>query len=146
VNASVQQVFQLITDIGNWKSWTNVKASRVLTPTGWKKGALILFIPSIFNNLLGLPLVCKIYEHEENRLIKWGIKLGSSEIIHQFTFSSEGENKCSVHQEEWASGVMYLASKPIEKFIENFDIQMGNDLVSHFAWLSQILKKILSKS
>lgn len=132
VNAPVEQAFQLITDIKNWKSWTHVNASYVLSPGGWKKGAMMVFFP-VVSGLPWPPVLCKIYASETNHLIQWGMKLGPSEIIHQFTFQPNGSQQCTVHQEEWASGLVHLVTKPIGKFIGEFDDQMGKDLVQYFA-------------
>ncbi len=126
IAAPGEKVFEFFTRIEQWTSWATgiKKASRRAPGSQWGVGFKLSFVP----NFLPVPLVAKVLDYHENRLIEWGFDSPVARIAHRFDFEPVGADRCRVRHREHAAGLLGLFSRPLKEALERFDRGLADDL------------------
>jgi hypothetical protein len=129
VTAGLDTVRTLLADIDGWPSWTPGlrelrRAAGPITPGVRFK--MVFPVP-----ILGAVAVpCELYVYEPTR-IEWGGGLGSSIIRHRFELEViDGGTR--VRQLEYASGVLALLARPIERGAHRQDRRWSDAIATRF--------------
>jgi hypothetical protein len=134
VDASTGAVYDLLTDIDGWSTWTPglVRVKRKASGP-WAVGQrFTMYIkPASFHP--PLPIPCETYELSPNRIV-WGGGIPGSVIRHSFEIEPLGEHRSRVRQYEFATNLLAALTLIAEPGIYKHDLRMQNalrDKLSH---------------
>jgi hypothetical protein len=77
------------------------------------------------------PVPCTLLKLEPT-LIEWGGGAGGSVIRHRFELEATGSATCRVRQLEYATGLLALLTRPIEKIARRHDLAWSHALERRF--------------
>jgi len=127
MGAPVEDVFAFFKKVEEWPSWgTGIKQASRKGDADWGRGFRLGFTP----DFLPIPLMTKVIDYEEGRLIEWGLRTPVAAVVHRFEFEPLGESNSSVRQLEYAQGLLAVLLRPLKGKIEAFDRQLSDDLVA----------------
>lgn len=133
VDAPVEAVMALLTDLDNWPSWTPG-----LTAVTRKSGEPV-HVGSRFTMHVKpapfhppLPVACKMLRMEPT-LIEWGGDMLRSIVRHRFELSALGPIKTRVRQFEYATNVVALLGRIAEPGIYKHDLRWQEALRDRLA-------------
>lgn len=122
LRVGAEELHALLSDIDGWPSWT--PGLRAILR--WNQAKEVR-VGSFFCMLLKLkgappaPVPCSVFTLTPN-VIEWGGGIGSSVIRHRFEIVSKGSGKSQLRQLEYATGLLALITRPIEKLAGNHDL------------------------
>ncbi|MDB4986733.1 MAG: hypothetical protein JWN04_1911 [Myxococcaceae bacterium] len=133
VEASTGDVYDLLTDIDGWPSWTPGLTRIKRNGKGpWKVGQkFTMYIkPASFHP--PLPVPCETFELSPGRIV-WGGGIPGSVIRHSFEIGALGESRSRVRQLEFATNLLAVLALVAEPGIHKHDLRMQNALRDRFA-------------
>ena len=145
VDCAASAAFKFFKDFQRWSEWSSVIVGAEAKGDPWAVGRSLRFRPVI----LGRPFVwlpVRIFEVSEGRRIRWGVKTRLGSQFHQFTFIRLDADRCEIHHEEWASGLMALINAPIKGVVAHFNKSWADDLAAALKSLPTTKKPPLKKS
>jgi hypothetical protein len=129
--ASAETVSALLSDMDGWPSWTPglsaIRRKKSPLAVGSKFGMVL--------RMKGTPpvyLPCEVTQLSP-KVIEWGGGLGSSVIRHRFEIEAVGPTRCRVRHLEYATGVLALLARPIEKLAYAHDLGWSKAIERRFA-------------
>jgi hypothetical protein len=128
---SAESVHALLLDIDNWPQWTpglnairrnkqqafapGCKFAMIVQP----KGAPPTYVPCVVTSVTP-------------GLIEWGGGIGRSVVRHRFEIEALGPSRCRVRQLEFATGILAVLARPIERFVYAHDLAWSKALEQRF--------------
>jgi uncharacterized protein YndB with AHSA1/START domain len=126
IEASAQQVYELLVDVDAWPSWTpGLTAIRRTSQGALREGErfTMLIKPAKFHP--PLPLPCKALEISPGR-IAWGGGVLGSVVRHVFTIEALSPTRTRLHQLEYATNALALLARVAEPGIYKHDLRWQN--------------------
>lgn len=129
INAPIENIWQILTDINNWKSWNpNVSKSALpgkLVPNSifrWKSG--------------GITITSIIKEVEPNRRISWTGKVIGTQAIHIWTLEPQEQGVLVGTEESFDGWLVRLFKGSMQKMLDT----------ALKSWLEHLKQKAESRS
>ncbi len=131
VNADLDTVYSLLSDIAGWPSWTpGLLAIRQMRQGFAGSGSFFLMTleaPKI--GRLYLPNI--VYQNSPEK-IEWGGGALGSVIRHSFELTVIDDHTTSIRHLEYATGLLSLLAKPAAQFAYNHDMRWSRKIEEIF--------------
>jgi hypothetical protein len=129
LDASVSDVFDVLTNVERWPEWSNQIRSASRSGSGSiSPGETLQFTPDL---ALPIPLRSTIRDVREPEKLSWGVAVPGFTIEHSFELQSNGST-CKLHQTETATGLLAPVGLPLKGTLRAFDQSLGDDLQEYF--------------
>jgi len=131
VNAGIDSVYELLSDISGWPSWApGLMAIRQPKAGFASPGSFSLM--TLEAPILGRIYLPNVVYQNHRTKIEWGGGFLDSVIRHSFELEAVGENITRVRHLEYSTGLLCLIAKPAANFANRHDMRWSRKIEEIF--------------